>query len=84
MVTKIITVTYIWNLFSIKNYWLHILVKFGTSIANIERMNAVQILDTLEIKTNLNNILALISQLEVWIACQYICETQKHAHMHSK
>ena len=84
MVTNIMTVTYIWNLFFIKNYWLHFLVKFGTGIANIKRMNAFQIWDTLKIKTNLNNILAWISQLEVWNVCQYICDAQKHDHMHSK
>ena len=78
MVTNIMTVTYIWNLFSIKHYRLHILVKFGTSIANIKHMKALQILDTLE------NILTWISELEVWIVCQYVGDAQKHAHMHSK
>ena len=84
MVTTIIIVTYIWNLFSITHYWLHSLVKFWASIANIERMRVLQILDTLEIKANLNSILTWISQLEVWIACQYVCDAQKYAHMHSK
>ena len=42
MVTNIMTVTYIWNLFSIKNYWLHILVKFGASIANMKYMKILQ------------------------------------------
>ena len=37
MVTTSMIVTYIWNLYSIKNYWLHILVKFRASIANIKR-----------------------------------------------
>ena len=74
MVITIMIVTYIWNLFSIKLYWLHSLVKFWASIANIKRTRVLQILDTLEMKANLNNILTWISQLEVWI----------HAHMHSK
>ena len=42
MVTNIMAVTYIWNLFSIKHYWLHILVKFGTSIANMKHMKILQ------------------------------------------
>ena len=62
MVTTIIIVTYIWNLFCIPHYWLHSLVKFWASIANIKRMGGLQILDTLEIKANLNNILTGISQ----------------------
>ena len=76
--------TYIWNLFSNKHYWLHSLVKFWASIVNIKRTRILQILDTLEIKANLNNILTWISQLEVWIVCQYICDAQKYAHVHSK
>ena len=78
-VTTIMIVTYIWNLFSIKHFWLHSLVKFWASIANIKRMRVLQILDTLEIKPNLNNSLTWISQLEVWIVCQYVCDAQKHA-----
>ena len=78
------TVTYIWNLFSIKRYWLHILVEFGISIANIGRMKVLQIWDTLEIKANLNNTLTAISQLEVLIVCQYVCDVLKHVHIHSK
>ena len=77
-------VTYIWKLFSIKHYWLHILVKFWASIANIKHMWVLQILDTLEIKSNLNNTLTWISQLEVCTVCQYACDSQKHAHVHSK
>ena len=42
MITNIMAVTYIWNLFSIKHYWLHILVKFGTSIANMKYMKILQ------------------------------------------
>ena len=42
MVTNIMAVTYIWNLFSIKHCWLHILVKFGTSIANMKYMKILQ------------------------------------------
>ena len=76
--------TYIWNLFSIKHYWSHILVKFWASIANINRMRVLQILDTVGIKANLNNILTWISQLEVCIVCQYVFDAQKHAHIHSK
>ena len=57
MVTTIMIVNYIWNLFSIKHYWLHSLVKFCASIANIKRTRVLRILDTLEIKANLNNIL---------------------------
>ena len=38
MITIIILVTYIWNLFSIKHHGLHILVKLWASIANIKRM----------------------------------------------
>ena len=79
MVTTIIIVTYIWNLFSIKHYWLHSLVKLWASIANFKRMRVLQILDTLEIKANLNNILTWISQLEVWIVCQWCPETCTHA-----
>ena len=82
MVTTIIIVTYIWNLFSIKHYWLHNLVKFWASIANIKSMRVLQILNTLESKANHNNILTWISQLEVWIVCQYVCDAKKHAHMH--
>ena len=44
MVTNIVAVTYIWNLFSINHYWLHILVKFGTSIANMKYMKILQFL----------------------------------------
>ena len=84
MVTTIIIVTYIWNLFSIKHYWSHSLVKFGASIASIKRMRVLQILNTLEIKANHNNILTWISQLQVWIVCQYVCDAQKHAHVLSK
>ena len=84
MVTTIIIVTYIWNLFCIKHYWMHSLVKFWASIANIKRMRVLQIWNTLEIKANHNNILTWISQLEVWIVGQYGCDAQKHAHMHSK
>ena len=84
MVTTIMIVTYIWNLFSIKHYRLHSLVKFLACIANIKHMRVLQILDTLEIKTTLNNILTWISQLEASIACQYVCDAQKHAHIHSK
>ena len=84
MVTTIIIVTYIWNLFFIKHYWLHNLVKCWVSIANIKSMRVLQILNTLESKANHNNILTWISQLEVWIVCQYVCDAQKHAHMHSK
>ena len=83
MVTTIMIVTYIWNLFSIKHYRLQSLVKFSAFIANIKHM-VLQILDTLEIKATLNNILTWISQLEVSIACQYVCDAQKHAHIHSK
>ena len=83
MVTNIMAVTYIWNLFSIKHYWLHILVKFGTSIANMNTWRSYNF-DTLEIKANLNNILTWISQLEVWLVCQYVCDAQKHAHIHAK
>ena len=61
MVTTIMIVTYIWNLFSIKHYCLHSLVKFWAFIANIKRTRVLQILDTLEIKANLNNILTWIS-----------------------
>ena len=46
-------------------------------------MMVLQILDT-EIKANLYNILTWISQLEVWIVCQYVCDAQEHAHIHSK
>ena len=43
MVTNIMAVTYIWNLFSIKHYWLHILVKFGTFfIDNMKYMKILQ------------------------------------------
>ena len=84
MVITIMIVTYIWNLFTIKHYWLHSLVKYWASIANIKRTRVLQIWDTLEMKANLNNILTWISQLEVWIVCQYVCDAQKHAHMHSK
>ena len=77
MVTTIIIVTYIWNLFSIKHYWFHNLVKIWASFANIRRMRVLQILDILEIKANLNNILTWISQLEVWNVCQYVCDAQR-------
>ena len=83
MDTTIMIVTYIWN-FSIKHYWLHSLVKFWASIANIKRMRVLQILDTLEIKANLNNILTWISQFEDWIVFLYVCDAQKHAHIRSK
>ena len=43
MVTNIMAVTYIWNLFSIKHYWLHIFVKIGTSIANMKYMKILQL-----------------------------------------
>ena len=84
MVTTIMIVTYIWNLFSIKHYRLHSLVKFWAFIANIKHTRVLQISDTLEIKANLNNILTWISHLEGWIVCQYVCDAQKHAHIHSK
>ena len=64
MVTTIMIVTYIWNLFSIKHYWLHSLVKFWASIA-LSVWGSYKILDSLEIKAKLNNILTWISQLEV-------------------
>ena len=84
MVTTIVIVTFIWNLFSTKHYWLHSLVKFWASIADIKRMRVLQILNILEIKENLNNVLTWISQLEVWIVCLHACDAQMHAHMHSK
>ena len=84
MVTIIMIVTSIWNLFSIKNYWLHSLIKFWACIANIKHIRVLQILDTLEIRANPNNILTWISQLEVWIVCQYVCYAQIHEHVHSK
>ena len=74
MVTTVMIVTYIWNLFSIKHYRLDSLVKFWAFIANIKHMRVLQIWDTLEIKANLNNILTWISQLEAWIVCQYVCD----------
>ena len=43
MVTTIMIVTYILNLFSIKHYWLHILVKFGASSAKIKHMRGLKI-----------------------------------------
>ena len=43
MVTNIMAVTYIWNLFSIQHYWLDTLVKFGTSIANMKFMKILQL-----------------------------------------
>ena len=42
MVTNIMAVTYIGNLFSSEHYWLHILVKFGTYIANMKYMKILQ------------------------------------------
>ena len=84
MVTTIMIVTYIWNLFSIKHYRLHSLVNFLAFIAIIKHMRVLQISDTLEIKANLNNILTWISQIDAWIVCQYVCNAQKHAHIHSK
>ena len=72
MVTIILVVAYIWNLFSIKHYWIHISVKYWASISNIKRMRACKMLITLEIKANLNNILAWISRLEDCIVCQYV------------
>ena len=83
-ITTIMVVTYIWNMFSIKHGWSHILVKFWASIADIKCMRVLQILDTLEIKANLNNILTLISQLDACIVCHYVCDAQKHAHIQSK
>ena len=82
-VTTNVIVTYIWNLVSINHYCLHILVKFWTSIAKIKRMRVLKKFETLEIKANLNNILAGISQLEVCIVPQNVCNAQKHAHIHS-
>ena len=84
MVATIMITTYILNLFSIKHYWLYILVKFGASGAKIKHMRGLKNFDTLTIKGNLNNILDWISQLEVCIVCQYVCNAQKHAHIHSK
>ena len=50
MVTAIIIVTYIWNLYFIKHCWLHILVKLWASICyTIKLMRVLQISDTLEI-----------------------------------
>ena len=63
MVTSIMIVAYIWNLFSIKHSWLHSLVRFWASISIIKRMRVLKILDTLDIKENFNNILTWISQL---------------------
>ena len=73
-------VTYIWNLVSIKLYWLHILVKFRASIANIKRTMVLKNL-TLEIKANLNN-LAWLSQLEVCNVCQYVCNARNVRNVH--
>ena len=83
MVTTIMIVACIWNLSSIKHSWLHSLVKFWAAISNIKRMRVLKLLDTLEIKANSNNVLTWISQLEVWSVCQYVCNAQKHAHIHS-
>ena len=46
MVTIIILVIYILNLFSIEHHLLHILVKLWASIANIMHMMVLKILDT--------------------------------------
>ena len=81
MVTTIMIVTYIWNMFSIKHYWLHNLLKFLAFIANIKPMRVLNILDTLKINANLNNILTWISQLEVCIVFQYVCDAHKYAHI---
>ena len=63
MVNTIMIITYIWILFFIKHYWLHILVQFWASFANVKRMRVLQIFDTLEIKASLHNILTSISQI---------------------
>ena len=75
MVTTIMIVTYIWNLFSIKHYWLHSLVKFWASIANIKRTRVLQILDTLEMKANLNLKITIRSFncLSVGVLCPETC-----------
>ena len=44
MVTTSMIVTYIWNLYSFKHYWLHNLVKFRASIAKIKRTMVLKIL----------------------------------------
>ena len=71
MVTTIMIVAYIWNLFSIKHSWL-MLVKFWASISNIKRIRVLKILDTLEIKANFNNILTWISQFR-GLNCLSVC-----------
>ena len=81
MVTTSMIVTYIWNLYSIKHYWLHILVKFRASIANSKRTMVLKNL-TLEIKANLNNI-AWLSQLEVCNVCQYVCNARNVRNVHT-
>ena len=84
MVTIIMVVTYIWNLFSIKHYRLHNLVKFWAFIANIKHMRVLQISDILEIKANLNYILTWISQLEASIVCQFMSVMPRNMHTYTQ
>ena len=81
MVTTSMVVTYIWNLYSIKHYWLHILVKFRASIEYNKRTMVLTNL-TLEIKANLNNI-AWLSQLEVCNVSQYVCDAKNFRNVHT-
>ena len=64
--TTIMIVTYIWNLFSTKHYWWHILVKFWASNANIKRMRVLQIL-------SLNITIRSLYYMSVCLWCSETC-----------
>ena len=73
---------------SIEHYLVNILVKFWASIAYVKRISTLQTFghsqNQSKFYTEFSNILAYISHLEVSLACQCICDTQKHICMHSK
>ena len=76
------------KLFSIKYYLLHILATHWASIAYMKHISTLQRFghsqNLSKFYQEFCNILAYISQSEVSVACQYICNTQKHTCIHSK
>ena len=80
-------VTYIWNLFSIKYYLVHILAKYWASIAYIKRISTLQTFGHSKLKHILPRVLQYFSLYitlrSFFCMTIYICNTQKHTCIHS-
>ena len=74
--------------FSLKYYLAHIMAKYWASIAYVKCISTLQTFghsqNYSKFYQEFCNILANVSHSEVSVACQYICNTQKHTCIHSK